>query len=155
MYTFDLNGHLFTYKACDDLRYYFPRQSHYAWHCRLDSQSMQNSNLSQSIDIWIAGDKNQPNPKLLNQALDIKKNLINYVEESCIFDIQWLEEVKMYSFFSGLEDIRNYRQDKGWLNSLYLLDPQKPDKCVLGETYACYSYQTLFKEGHACDKIIA
>jgi hypothetical protein len=155
MYTYNLNGHQFTYKVCEDLRYYFPKQHHYAWHCRLDSKSLHNQNLSKSLDIWIAGDNNSPNIGLLQKALDIKTDLTNYVEESCIFDIQWLNEVKMYTFFSGLEEIHNYRQDKEWLSALYLLDPKDPEKCVLGETYGCFSYQTLFEHGHACDKILA
>ncbi|WDE96161.1 hypothetical protein PQO03_10595 [Lentisphaera profundi] len=152
---FSIHNFHFSYEPCKALKEYFPQQPKYAWHCRLNTQSLNNSKLTKVMDIWIAGDSNGPNQELLFQAIEIKNQINDYIEESCIFDIQWINNIKLYSFYAGIEEIHDYRQDNEWLSGIYLLDVNEPERCVLTETYAFFNYSTLFLKGKACDKILA
>lgn len=155
MHHYSIQNFHFTYEPCKALPDYFPNQPKHAWHCRLHTQNLENPKLSKIMDIWIAGDAQTPNQTLLLKALEIKKQIKDYIEESCIFDIQWVNNIKLYSFYAGIEEIHDFRQDKEWLSGIYLLDENDPERCVLSETYAFCNYSTLFIEGKACDKIIA
>ncbi len=154
MSVFYLNQLKFTYDKCPDMKSYFPNQDEYAWHCTLNTKFLSNKNLAKALDIWIAGNANQPNEELLVQALEIKNNIDDYLEESCLFDIQWIENVKLYSFYAGIEEIHNFRVENEWLEGVYLLDPQQAERCVFTETYSYFKYSTLFEDGHACDKMV-
>jgi hypothetical protein len=155
MYKYSIDNFHFSYEPCKAMPEYFPNQPKYAWHCRLNTQNLDNSKLSKIMDIWIAGDAKSPRQELLLKALEIKSQIKDYIEESCIFDIQWINNIKLYSFYAGIEEIHDFRQDHEWLSGIYLLDENDPDRCVLTETYAFCNYSTLFLQGKACDKILA
>ena len=154
MPVFNFDKIKFSYEKCPTINTYFPNHDEYAWHCSLNTKFLSNKNLAKSLDIWIAGDEKGPNEELLRQALDIKNNIDEYLEESCLFDIQWIDNLKLYSFYAGIEEIHNYREDHEWLEGVYLLDPQRPQKCVFTETYAYFKYSTLFEGPYACDKMV-
>ena len=145
----------FTLKPCKNLSIYFPTQKLEAWHCSIETKKYKNPKLCASFNLWLAGNNQGPSDVLLHKALEIRSDIQTYIDHSRIFDLQWLNSIKPHSFYAGIEEFHNFRQDQGWFSGIFLLDELNPRNFVISEFYGCSRYYTLFKENKPCDKIIA
>ena len=150
-----ISNYNFIYKACKNLSLYFPTQRLKAWHCSIETKKYKNPKLTPEFQLWIAGDSSRPSEGLLYKALEIQSEIKLYIDHSRVFDIQWLNTIKPHSYYGGIEEFHNFRQDQQWFSGLYLFDEQNPDRFVISETYGYFNYYTLFQENLPCDKIIA
>ena len=145
----------FKLKNCKNLTLYFPKQQLRAWHCTIETEKYNNPKLCQNFNIWLAGNNYGPSENLLLKALEIRSKINDYIDINYLFDIHWLESLKPHSYYAGIEEIHNFRQEKFWLSGLFLLDQQNSDNFVISELYGRSNYYTLYKNNKPCDKIVA